>query len=390
MRADRSRKAKDKRTIQRLFFSAGVLTLILAVFSPVAAQQASHYPLQLLEQPPATHAEKYDKPFACGKPLAPMVDMSQIQTFYKPTSTQSVIDKDVMAAYVKRNRPLMETASSLRDMTGRAIYVPADRRSIGNCIMRQLVVWAKANALLGKLDDNDPKGRRQAILIGIFETRSFADAYSVALQAGAPTADQRKVVEAWFSRLSDAFVAEFTPPREPRQKQYRWLDNNGNTRYWASVAIGFLAVHTGETEKLAWAMRALHEGLGEVADDGSLPLELSRGRRGLHYQNSAIWALTNLLALAHANAIALKPEDTERLLRAARFTADMFDRPDILARRLGVEQERKPDQVDWAPVLGRLIQQADPVLAQRLLALGAREGRNDSIFVITLVPPHAL
>lgn len=207
-----------------------------------------------------------------------MVDMSRINTFYKPTSTQSLIDKDAaMASYVKRNRLLMDTMDSLRNMTERAIYIPADRKNIGNCIMQQLVVLAKADALLGNLDDNDYKGRRQAILIGVFETRSFTDAYSIALQTGATTTDQRKLVEGWFSHLSEAFITEFTPPAEPRPRQDRWLDNNGNTHYWAGVAIGFLAVHSGDGDKFAWAMRVLHEGLGEVDADGGFPLELSRG-----------------------------------------------------------------------------------------------------------------
>lgn len=365
-------------------FAACVIGLsFLTTIDMTEAAASLRYPLSLPESSAAT--AHYEKPFACEKPVPPMVDMSNIGTFYKPGSTQSVVDKQAMAAYVKRNRLVDKMRASLRQMVRRAVTSPNDRARIGPCIMRQLVIWAKADALLGNLDDNDPKGRRQAILITAFGMKSFTDAYSVALQLGAPTKDQRVIVEGWLGKLGDAIVAEFTPPSAPRPKKDQWLDRNANTRYWGASAVGLVATLTQDSHQLDWAMNVLHTGLSESAADGGFPAELSRGGRALHYQIFAMKALTLLVAIADENGRALSSEDEQRLAAAARFSADAYEKPEIIAKRTGQEQLKKPEMVDWMLLLSQHFVTGNPDLMTRLRTVASNFVPSESDYLIGFV-----
>ncbi|ATN32335.1 hypothetical protein ACO34A_00725 [Rhizobium sp. ACO-34A] len=359
----------------------------LSLLTTVDAAGAAglRYPLVLPER--STAAAQYDKPFVCEKPIAPMVDMSNIGTFYKAGATQSVIDKEAMASYVKRNKLVDQTRASLRRMVRRAITSSSDRTRIGPCIMRQLVVWAKADALLGNLDDNDPKGRRQAILITAFDMKSFTDAYSVALQLGAPTEKQRTIVEEWLGKLGDAIIAEFTPPSSPRPKSDRWLDRNANTRYWGASAVGLVAALTQNNRQLDWAMDALHTGLAQSDADGSFPIELSRGGRALHYQSFAMKALALLVVIADENGRTLSREDEQRLATAARFSAEAYEKPESIASRTGEEQLKNPEMAEWMPLLSQHFAKSDPDLVTRLHTVTSTLNWSKSGYLIGFAPP---
>lgn len=343
---------------------------------------ALNYPLQLQNTPPAGLTSD-PAPFRCPGPTPAMTDMSKLLTFYQAGATQSVVNKEAMATYVNRTKLVDAVSAKLQAMTIRALSSPAVRPAIGACIMRQIRLWADRNALLGNLDDNQPKDRRQGILIGVWNTSSFTDAYAVATQAKTVTQDQRKSVQKWFAAISDAIIAEFTPPAEPRRKEDRWLDNDANTRYWAAGSVGLLAVSLQDRKKFDWSMAGLRSGLSHVGDDGGFPLELARGGKALHYQSFAMRALTVLVALADANGVVLSAEDEKRLVSATRFTVEMYKNPEVLAKRLGYEQAM-PKISDWLAVLAPHIRRTDPALADDMERLIEPERPITSAYVLGL------
>jgi len=374
-----------KQGSMRILTPLCLATFLIAGMSAVARAETGAtlvYPLRLSDTPPAGLTDD-PAPFRCPGPTVALTDMSKLLTFYQAGATQSVVDKQAMATYVQRTRPVDAASAKLQAMVARALSSPGVRPAVGACIMRQVRLWADRNALLGNLDDNQPKDRRQGILIGVWNTAAFTDAYAVASQAGTMTEDQSKSVQKWFAALSDAIIAEFTPPTEPRRKEDRWLDNDANTRYWAAGSVGLLAVSLQDRRKFEWAMAGLRSGLSHVGDDGGFPLELARGNKALHYQSFAMRALTVLVALADANAVVLAPEDEKRLVSATRFTVEMYQHPDILAKRLGYEQE-KPKIGDWLAVLAPHIRRTDPALADEMEQLIAPERPIKSAYVLGL------
>jgi hypothetical protein len=370
----------------------GLIRLQVLAIAIIAAVPAASYASDSLRYPndlkfEETSDKATSKSFVCQKPSEPMVDMSGITTFYQSGTTQSVIDKQKMDEYVKRNKSLQRETNMLRAMIETALRRPADRPVIGACIAQHLSTWAKAGALLKNVDDNTPGGQRQAILIGVFNTHTRVAAYALASEVGAITAEQKITIEGWFANLSDAFLAEFTPPTEPRPKSLQWLDDNSNTRYWAGSAVAMLAVQIKDEKKLLWASNILKEAISEFSDDGSLPKETARGERALHYQNFAMTALTNIAFITQANGVELTSYEQSKLADGATFTIDSFLDPTMLTARTGRIQEKKTSMIEWTLVLSQYFRDDNITISKKLhdVGLDHKVQNSDYIFAFTKI-----
>jgi hypothetical protein len=292
-----------------------------------------------------------------------MTDMSKLFGFYAPTATRSTIDPEAMSRYTKRVWPtsvMMKQLGKFRDMY---LLNQGPRREIAACIVRNLRAWADAGALLGGLDDNDPMGHRQAALIIAWQTWSMANAYSlVAADPGLAPADLA-AVRAWFVKLADVLVAEFTPPATPREKEWQWLDASANHSHWAALSIGSVAAIASDKPKFDFAMAELQRALGQVGENGELPYEVRRGARALQYQSFAMAALAGLVALADANGVALTDAQEAALQRAARFTLEQSFDPSRLEALSGQRQQVKPSVMGWTDILQRHFKRTAPQLA---------------------------
>lgn len=328
-------------------------------------------------------SDKPEKPRGCPAVPEPMVNMSGIRTFYGGGSTQSKIDKKAMAEYVRRNKDLDKMALGIARQLRHAQLYREDRQRNAHCILNTLSVWARAGALLGNLHENDPKGQRQAILITIFNTATFTNSYAVARKIGLDDPDKVQAIEGWFRDLTQAIIAEFTPPEDPRPKQWRWLDLNANTRYWAAAAVSLYASNTDDQASFDWAMQVLHDAIAEASDDGSLRHELKRGGRSLHYQNFAMRAISILVAQADHNGVKLSKEEDETLKTMAQFTVKAYEDPEIIAKRVKKKQVKKAAMIDWAVALSCHYRETAPDLSADLYDLVRQEGREKSPFALS-------
>ncbi len=316
--------------------------------------------LATADGPPATRA------FRCGSTIPPMTDMSKLFGFYAATSTRSVIDREAMSRYTKRVWPtsaMMKLIGRFRDMY---LLNSAPRREVAACIIRNLRAWADAGALLGGLDDNDPMGHRQAALIIAWQTYAMANAYSLVSAEAGLAASDLAAIRAWFSRLADVLVAEFTPPQTPRPPQWRWLDATANHSHWAAVSIGSVGAIVGDPAKLGFAMAELRRALAQVGANGELPYEVKRGARSLQYQNFAMAALAGLVALADANQVPLSAAEEAALQRAARFTLEQSFDPSRIEAMTGQRQDIKPGVLGWSDILQRHLVRTAPQLAAEI------------------------
>ncbi|KAA0681729.1 hypothetical protein DTW90_37005 [Neorhizobium sp. P12A] len=305
--------------------------------------------------------------FVCGSNVRPMTDMGHFFSFYKPTSTQSVIDPKAMNAFAHRAWPTWVVMAKLLAAVNAGATSHANRQAAANCITQQLISWAKQDALLGNLDENDLLGRRQAVMISGWTAVGLANAYAFATQASPHSDGADRIISPWFQRLSDRLVSEFAPPAAPRPHQYQWLDDNNNVRDWAGASVGLLSVQLQDRTKFDWAMTILHNALDLAPDDGALPRELGRGRRASHYQNFAMQALSYLVALADANNVALSDLQEKRLEAIARFSAEAYQSPKLVEARTGYAQEDlKPEMVSWIDIILPHIRKRDEALAHEL------------------------
>ncbi len=150
------------------------------------------------------------------------------------------------------------------------------------CPIKWLETWAKADALLGTMSTKQADYERKWALAGI------AVAY-VKLRPFA-TKQQRELIDPWLNRLA---------------KQCRvFFDNRGRKRnnHWYWLGLGLAAVGIATDSKHHWdeARRIMQDAANDIEPDGTLPMEMARGKRALHYHNFSAQPLFVMTELAHA------------------------------------------------------------------------------------------
>lgn len=322
-------------------------------------------------------ADKEAGPFKCPQIVGPMLDMSGMFAFYKPDKTQSVIDKEKMQAYVKKTWPAIQVKKSLAESLSAAFESPANAVAARACIVKQVDVWARSDAMLNGLEKNDPLGQRQAVLTIIWTGITFANALQATDQVSRLPPEQRLRFRTWFASLSKEIELNFAI--KPREKKDEWLNANANQRFWAGAAVGLMAVDTGDQEAFKWAMDILKGSLDDIDKDGAMPSEMWRGARAMHYQNFALQAVSILVALADANDMRLDADQDKTLARAARFALNTYLHPENLEKATGIRQERDPGLMSWAGPLALHFRASDDKLAGELAQAFAAIGSNNLV-----------
>lgn len=347
-------------TIRQLFYVLAALGLCSLETLATASGQTLNFPFQL----PAMRADAPSAPVRCSASPAPLVDMSGLFSFYAPGSTQSVVDRERMAAYVRRLGVTDRVKDALLYLQKRVDGAPSARPGVALCMRQILVQWARADALLGNVEDNDRVGRRQAALVATWTVIAMANAFQLADDGRFEQAD-RVVVLDWFGRLA-ASIRESFPQFGGPPASVEWLRMTANHSHWAGIALGMVGVARGEAAPVDAAVAELRRGLSGATAEGALPVELRRGGRGLHYQSFALSAIALLVRLADANGRRLDAADERRLAAVTRFTLDAWEQPERLKPYAQGAQEKKPDMLVFAELLRDHFAGRDPELATRL------------------------
>ena len=197
---------------------------------------------------------------------------------YYSDVSHSVIDPVRLRAYQDALWPLHAATTALERM--------ADGQG-GACAMRWLEAFATQGALTGHMGTNQAEYVR-GWLLGAWAT--------VALKA-APGRVPLPVA-AWLAVLADEVRAYFAGRGGK-------VDGRNNHRNWAGFAVAAAGVAANRADLFAWGVDSARAGLRQVQDDGTLPLEMARRSRALHYHLFATAPLVLTAELAAANGIDL-------------------------------------------------------------------------------------
>lgn len=313
----------------------------------------------------------------CPPVVTPMVDMSHIGTFYRPGATQSVVDRTAMRRYVQRVALSERMAREALERHRALLENPKGRTRTAACLQREIAAWARADALLKNLDQNDATGHRQAVLILIWTGIAAASAYSAASAYATPQPDDETAVREWLTRASDTIRQEFTP-RAGRPAKERWLNMTANHSHFAGAAVGIMAGVTQDQSSLEWMRRELGRALAAAEPDGVLPAEMRRGGRSLHYQSFALLAIALMVSVADTNGMTLGPEEERKLTTIADFTLRAYHDPSIIEKRVGAAQEKSSPEAAWMALLAPHFATNSPDLYIRLNKAFENTGMLDS------------
>ncbi len=132
-----------------------------------------------------------------------------------------------------------------------------------------------------------------------------------------------------------------------------------------------------------WGIDSFKIGIAQVSAEGTLPLEMARRSRALHYHLFAAAPLVTMAELAEANGTDLYGENDKALARLIHRAASGIEDPSFFAAKAGIAQEPMDlhaDDIAWVAPFARRF--PDPQLNRLLSALPSR-----SMLYIGGLPP---
>lgn len=216
---------------------------------------------------------------ACPPPPAGQPDIRALG--YYTDKAGSVIDPALRQQNKDATAPLDRYAADVARMSDD--YLRDGDPAAAQCTLNWLGAWADDGAMLGQMirvNNNQSFYMRQwmldAVAMAYLKVHDQADAR------------QRARIDPWLQRLARANLAYWNNPKRRRNNHY----------YWGG--LGVLATGLATDDDALWQAghAAFQKGVDDIQDDGSLPLEMARGQRALHYHDYALAPLVMMAELA--------------------------------------------------------------------------------------------
>ena len=261
---------------------------------------------------------------AAACPLVPTAISSlDIPRFYNDDAG-TVVDPVMKAAHEKAVEPL---TLFLRQVVSDADHVytrgsPKSQMDAAQCALTWLQTWAAGDAWLGTMTTKQAEYQRKWDLAGV------ALAYLKVRPFARP--DQRSTIEPWLQRFADTARLFFNEPTHKRNNHW----------YWLGLGEAAVGIATDSPRHFDIARGIMQDAARDIAANGTLPEELARGQRALHYH---VFALVPLVVMAEIGAA--RGEDwysfnNGALHRLAQISMMGLAKPETFDALAGVPQER--------------------------------------------------
>jgi poly(beta-D-mannuronate) lyase len=234
---------------------------------------------------------------------------------------------------------------------GRGLAAAADNyretgsRAAAQCVISLLARAAKDRALAGHMESF------QAYYEQGWSLSSWAIAYLKVRGAELATPGETEQIQKWLQRM-----AESTRNYYDSHRSDPGSDAHNNHLYWAGLAISAAGIAGNDQKLFDWGVETYREGIGAITPEGTLPAEMARAGRALHYHVYALGALILLAEFGEANGIDLYAEKGFAVKRlAARCVAGLQD-TQFFEKETGVPQVPEPLQgeaIGWAQPYAR-------------------------------------
>lgn len=248
---------------------------------------------------------------ACPPAPAAVIDIDA--NSYYMDAHNSVVDPVRRARNIAATKPVEDFLAAVAENAS-AAQRSGDRER-GACALAWLTAWAAADGMLGKMTTNQSYYHRKWTLAGL--ALSYARVKPLASPA------QRGTIDGWLGKLAAATIAhaEDSGNRGARNNHY----------YWEGLAVAAAGGATGNQRYLDWGRKVFGDAMNQIQPDGSLPREMARAGKALHYHAFSAAPLVMLASLLDAH--------DERLNRLVRFTVANAKDSAALERTTGFPQE---------------------------------------------------
>jgi poly(beta-D-mannuronate) lyase len=316
-------------------FGLAAWALAITLATPVLAQGK---PLQSpwdTSTPPLNNTS-----FECPEPghLSPDLTTSG---FYSD-SKSSIVDPDKWKAYVESSGPYKKLGDQTVSAADR--YRATGSRDAAQCVLRLLNAAQTDGVFTGKMSS------RQAYYVQGWVIGALAIAYLKVRDSGLVPAGQASLLTGWMrsvARQSMGFYDGATS--QPGG------DTQNNHLYWAGVEVAAIAIAANDRTMFDWALSAYRNGVGQITAQGTLPLEMRRGQRALHYHLYAIAPLVYIAEFAQDNGIDLFGQDHYALKLLVQRAVQGLEGSGYFDQQTGIKQDTPngpptAEEISWARI----------------------------------------
>ena len=292
-----------------------------------------------------------DAPYTCPAIVHLSRDLTT-QGFYSD-GKGSIIDPQKWKAYAESSGPYKNLGQEIVDAAD--AWRSTGSRPAARCALEHMEAAAKDGVFTGKMSSH------QAYYVQGWVIGAIAIAWLKVKDSGLETPEMRKLVLPWFTSVVHQTM-DFYDTSHARN----------NHLYWAGVEVGAAGIAANDRKLFDWAVAAYRTGIDQIRPEGSMPLELARGRRALHYHLYALAPLVYLAEFGEDNGLHLYAVRDHALAKLERLSVDGLDNNQFFVKATGIPQDL-PDgppaseQISWGvvwlsrfpdPALAKLVKQA--------------------------------
>jgi poly(beta-D-mannuronate) lyase len=296
-----------------------------------------------------------DAPCACPS----IVHLSRNLTtdgFYSDGKS-SVIDPAKWKAYSESSGPYKNLGQVIVDAAD--AWRSTGSRAAAACALGHMEAAARDGVFTGKMSSH------QAYYVQGWVIGAIAIGWLKVRDSGLETPALHDLVVPWILSVTQQTV-DFYDSAHARN----------NHLYWAGVEAAAAAVAANDQKLLDWAVAAYRAGIAEIQPDGSMPLEMARGQRALHYHLFALSPLVYIAEFGQVNGIDLYAERDHALARLERLCVDGLKDNQFFVKTTGIAQDTPTpgapaaEQISWGviwesrfpdPALASILAQAGPL-----------------------------
>jgi poly(beta-D-mannuronate) lyase len=277
-----------------------------------------------------------DAPAVCPE-LPPVPADLTTDGFYRiDDPTHSIIDPKRMEAYKQSSGP--PKTAALLIVHEADLFRQTGSRVAARCAM--LNHLAQANALGGRMSSS------QAYYVQGWLAGAMAIAFLKVRESGLATAQQSADIAAWLKHLGES-------TRQWYDAELARHPDGNNHLYWAGLQLCATAAVANDRSDFKWCIVTYRNGIRQIATDGTLPLEMARGSRALHYHLYALAPLVLIAEFGEDNGLPLYAENNNALAKLVQVCLAGVDDPALFVQRTGRPQEvpkrMDGDDIAWAP-----------------------------------------
>lgn len=269
--------------------------------------------------------------------------------------THSIIDPVKAKAYAESAGPVKHDGNVV--VAAADAYRTSGSIAAAHCVIEHIEANARNHSLTGKMSS------RQAYFVQGWVLGGEAIAYLKVRDAGIVSREQASIILPWMKQVASQ-AREFYDSKE----RTGGASSQNNHYYWAAVELAAVGIAADDPSDFNWAIHAAREGIAAIRSDGTLPQEMRRGKRALHYHLYAAAPLVMVAELAYPNETNLYSEDNGALKKLVHVSTAGLLNPALFERGTGVQQEvpmpPTGEAIGWAKPFNRRF--PDPTITKLL------------------------